>query len=301
MASQNVSEAFATILKHNLEHLLAWEDTARSGQDIEGVHQTRVAFRRMRSALQTFRAAVPRKITDHWSEEMRWLASELGAARDIDVFIDEALSPVLGLLAIAGEDKLTELALAYRAKSYERVRAMLAGERYLVFKKDFSAWVERRDWLHHEIPDKKRKRLDSNVGQFARRLLDRQERNVLEIGTHVDKDSSEQMHRLRIACKKLRYAAEFFIPLYSGMSEFIGHMKGLQDLLGIMNDVAVMENLLQHVMGGSTDPEVLHYAGAIVGWRTRQYHELKGTFDSRWDEFVHARHPWWHKTTNQDG
>ena len=45
------------------------------------------------------------------------------------------------------------------------------------------------------------------------------------------------MHKLRIECKKLRYAAEFFMPVFAGMDDFIGHMKGLQDLLGVMNDV----------------------------------------------------------------
>ncbi len=49
-ANQSVSEAFATIMRHNFEYLLQWEEAARSWEDIEGVHQFRVTVRRMRSA-----------------------------------------------------------------------------------------------------------------------------------------------------------------------------------------------------------------------------------------------------------
>ena len=51
------------------------------------------------------------------------------------------------------------------------------------------------------------------VGYNTRKVLDRQERRVLEAGAHVDKHDAEAMHRLRIECKKLRYAAEFFFPI----------------------------------------------------------------------------------------
>jgi CHAD domain-containing protein len=109
----------------------------------------------------------------------------------------------------------------------------------------------------------------------------------------VDRDVAEEMHQLRIQCKKLRYAAEFFTPLFDGMENFIGHMKGLQDLLGIMNDVAVMQHLLEDLLADTRDPEVLQYAGGLVGWRTRQYHEIKDSFDERWEELLNAKHPWW--------
>ena len=59
-ASQSVGEVFATILKHNFDHLAEWEQAARSWENIEGVHQVRVSFRRMRSALSAFRTAIPK-------------------------------------------------------------------------------------------------------------------------------------------------------------------------------------------------------------------------------------------------
>ena len=295
-SKQTVSECFATIMKHNFGYLALWEPAARSWEDIEGVHQLRVVFRRMRSATTTFRTAVPREATRKWSDEMRWLAGELGEARDMDVFIQEALGAVSGKLDLPGETDLLALAEAKRATAYERVRAMLDSERYALFKDGFSAWLDAGEWSSAEMSKKNRTRLDSNIVSYARKILDKQERRVLAHGARVDIFSADDMHRLRIECKKMRYAAEFFRPIFDGMDSFIQHMRGLQDLLGVMNDVAVMGKLLQGLLLDDPDQNAVVYAGGVVGWRTREYHDLLRTFDDCWNEFVHAKNPWWKKS-----
>jgi CHAD domain-containing protein len=292
---QTVSEAYQAILDHNFRDVLKWADTARNWDDIEGVHKVRVAFRRIRSAFSAFQRAIPKKATEHWSQETRWLAGELGMARDLDVFIDEGLGSIKGVLPLPGEEKLLELAKCRRAEAYEQVNAMLDSERFAQFKAEFPEWVKKRGWEQPPLSAKKQARMSKEVLPFSRKLLDRLERRVLEAGSHVDKTSAEEMHRLRIECKKLRYGAEFFVPIIKGLDDFIGHMKGLQDLLGVMNDVSVMKHLLEHILADETDPEVLQYAGGLVGWRTRHYHELLNSFEERWEEFVNAKHPWWTK------
>lgn len=296
---QTVSEAFQAVLRHNFDYLLEWEQAARSWEDIEGVHQVRVSFRRIRSAFSAFRAAIPKPASAYWSEHTRWLAGELGLARDLDVFITEGLVPIRGLLPLPGEDRLMELAEHHRALAYERVRVMFDSPQYAEFRRDFPVWVDAAAWEREPLKRKQEKKLHSELMPFSRKLLDRLERRVLEVGAHVDKYSPEQMHRLRIECKKLRYGAEFFMPIIPGLDEFICHMRGLQDLLGVMNDVSVMKQLLQQLLEGETDPEVLEYAGGLVGWRTRQFYELLNSFDDRWDEFTHAKHPWWSKNTGE--
>lgn len=294
-AGQTVSETLQVILRTNFEQLEEWEDAARSWEDIEGVHQTRVAFRRMRSALSIFRSAISRPVAKPWSDEMRDLANRLGRARDMDVFIDEALGGINGRLPLAGGDRLEHIARAFREHAYEDVRAMLDGEQYALFKRRYRDWVGVRAWEKAELKPKQRKRLAEENVLFARKLLDGQERRVLEAGTNVDKFAAEEMHRLRIECKKLRYAAEFFSPLFAGMEGFIGHMKGLQDLLGVMHDVSLLRDLLGEMLADVTDQEVLRYAGGLVGWRTHEYLQLLDGFDALWEEFVEAKHPWWRK------
>jgi CHAD domain-containing protein len=250
----------------------------------------------MRSALITFRSALPRESTRVWSDEMRWLAGELGDARDLDVFVEEALSAVSGRLPLAGEKELLALIQDRRTAAYDKVRAMLDGERYLVFKREFGDWLAGKQWLSADLKDKKRKRLAANVVPFSRKILDKLERKVLSQGSQIDVNAEEDMHQLRIECKKLRYAAEFFSPVFTGMDEFIGHMRGLQDLLGVMNDVMVMPGLLEGLFDGKQDRVAAEYAGGVVGWRTHEYYVLLEHFDDRWNEFVNAKHPWWKKS-----
>lgn len=295
-SNQSVSESFATILMHNFDFLADWEQAARSWQDIEGVHQLRVILRRMRSATTTFRTAVPKRCSGHWADEMRWLSGELGAARDLDVFIDETLGAVSGKLDLPGEKQLLALAEARRAMAYEQVRAMLDGDRYALFKEGFSNWLATEGWLTEETGSKTHTRLTSNIVPFARQILDKQERRVLSHGASVDVYSADDMHRLRIECKKMRYAAEFFSPLFTEMDSFIEHMRSLQDLLGVMNDVAVMGKLLDGLFADKPDQRAVEYAGGVVGWRTREYHDLLVSFDDRWNEFVDAKNPWWKKS-----
>jgi CHAD domain-containing protein len=247
----------------------------------------------MRSALTIFRPAIPKAVSGGWGEQMRELAGRLGKARDLDVFLDEALGRLREHLPLPGAGKLEALTRKRRDQAYKEVRAMLDGDAYERFKREFGGWVDARGWESAELDKKHRKRLEGRLLAFARMVLDRQERRVLEAGTHVDKHDAAAMHRLRIECKKLRYATEFFFPLFPGMDEFIGHMKGLQDLLGVMNDVAVMRGLLAEILAGTKDPEALQYAGGVVGWRTCYYYELLYDFEPRWEEFVEARHPWW--------
>ncbi|MCU7925193.1 MAG: CHAD domain-containing protein [Candidatus Thiodiazotropha sp. (ex Dulcina madagascariensis)] len=294
---QTVSEAFEAILRHNFNYLQEWEQAARSWDNIEGVHQTRVSFRRMRSALSAFRSAVPRKISKTWSEDFRYLANQLGRARDLDVFIDEGLGAVQGKLPLRGEESISAIAHRHRELAYQSVNAMLDSDRYAQFKTTFPAWLDGKEWEQADLKIKHRKTLSSNIVPFSRKLLDGLERRVLEAGSHVDKESAQAMHQLRIECKKLRYAAEFFIPVLSGLDEFISHMKRLQDLLGIMNDVSVMQHILKVMLEDEDHHEVFEYAGGLVGWRTRQYYEILDTFDDRWEELINAKHPWWRKHT----
>ncbi|MCB1852148.1 MAG: CHAD domain-containing protein [Gammaproteobacteria bacterium] len=293
---QTASEAVAVIFSYYFDYLLSWEESAKSWDDIEGVHQLRVSYRKLRSAFSLFRDAIPKAVTRPWNEEIRWIAGEMGMARDLDVFIDEGLGAITGKLPFNGEQKLVELAKEARAKAYrEHVCPMLESERYARFKTGFQQWIAGREWENAELKKKQRTNLQAKLGKYARMLLDKQERQVLEQGSNIDRSNASEMHRLRIECKKLRYAADFFKPLYPDLDEFINHMKGLQDILGVMNDISVMHHLLNSLLTDSNDHEILEYAGAIVGWRTCEFYHQLENFDRYWDEFTEATHPWWKK------
>lgn len=289
---QTVSESLETILRHNFMYLLEWEQTARTWESIRGVHQMRVAFRRMRSALYVFRSALPRSTRKKWQKEVRYLASRLGRARDLDVLIDEGLNAVEGKLTLRGQEKLTALAYQHRQVAYEQVIEMLDSDRYATFKREFSAWINARQWEHEELKKKSRKNLSMNINPFSRKILDKLVSRALGTGDPVDQESVKDMHLLRIEFKKLRYAAEFFAPIIEGLDDFIFHLKKLQDLLGVMNDVLVMQGLLEHMLENETDHDLIEYAGGLVGWRTHEYYEMLDTFEDRMQILVATKNAW---------
>jgi CHAD domain-containing protein len=97
------------------------------------------------------------------------------------------------------------------------------------------------------------------------------------------------MHQLRIACKKLRYAAEFFKPIIPGLDEYIRHLKQLQDVLGTLNDVSVVCRLLKELLAGQSDPDVFGHTCAMVAWRTREGCTLLASFEKRRQAFMKQR------------
>ncbi|MEO5345969.1 MAG: CHAD domain-containing protein [Magnetococcus sp. YQC-9] len=292
---QTTSEAFGLILKHNLGTLREMAPIAYRGEEIEGVHQARVSLRRMRSALGLFRKAIPRTITDPWSQEMQWIANTMGAARDLDVFISEGLKVMTGRIPLeSGEKKLTTLANERREEAYHQVRAMLDSERYKSFMKGFSRWLDDAGWNRGDLPEDARRRMNRGIRVYAASVLNKRMSLTLAHGERIADMDHVELHVLRIECKKLRYAMEFFMPLFAekGMASFGQHLKGLQDVLGVMNDVAVMPGLLEKILAGNTDLETLQYAGAIIGWRSRQYEEVRGLLDIRWADFSSSAMPW---------
>ena len=284
-----VSAALGEILRSSFDEMARWESKARSWDDIEGVHQMRVNCRRMRAALRSFRSAVPNAVSVSWSDELGWLAGQLADARDLDVFITEALTPVADQLSLPGRDHLLSLAEQRRTAAYDAVRATLDSDRYGRFKQDFPAWFEARDWEQADLSEKQRKNLDTKIDKYARKLLYRLDSKVLESGAGLDRNDAEQMHRLRIECKKLRYAAEFFAPIIPDLDAYIRHLRQLQDVLGTLNDVSVMCRLLKELLAGQSDPDAFGYACEMVAGRTREGCRLLASFEKRWQAFAKQR------------
>src|SRR4051794_36738251 len=100
-AGCTVGEALGRILSAALRHWLDNEPAAIAGRQPEGVHQTRVALRRLRSALALFEDALTPDALERWDGELRWLLGTLGPARDLDVLAGDLLPP---LLEACGED-----------------------------------------------------------------------------------------------------------------------------------------------------------------------------------------------------
>lgn len=294
----SVSAAFETILRHCYAQALGNIAAAEDGRDPEGVHQLRVALRRLRSALALFAPVLADEHRDWLGGEAKWLADALGSARDWDVFLAELLAPVAA--ATPADPALAALADAARreqARGYDRAREALAAPRATRLLLDLGAWIEEGGW-RHGVAGPAAKALDSPVRDFADTLLDRLYRKARKRGRGFAGLPAEERHRVRIALKKLRYAVEFFLALYPEKSgrRFRKALADLQDRLGHLNDVTVARALLDRLAPEPDAPETAetlrHAAGLVVGWHGRGLADGEPETRAAWAEFVAAKRFW---------
>jgi CHAD domain-containing protein len=291
------AEALADIVLSGIIHLRGNEACVLAGAHEEGVHQMRVATRRLRSCLIIYEDLLPAEERRHLVKELKWLIGELGPARDWDVFLAEILGPVikdlpdettLGLLRSEAEDQ--------RDRGYKRARAAIQSERYVGLALLLSAWARGHRWHEHASGDGPPE-LFVPASVFARKVIDERYQEVLRAGNAFESLSEEERHGLRIEIKKLRYAVEFFGSLYpkTKLAGYLAALKKLQDGLGANNDLAVARKLLAGATKSArrkAKGRLSYAAGVVVGWHSHVSGDRERDLIKVWQGFRHGDPLW---------
>ena len=282
-------DAFITVINTCLHHAAANQPAVLDRQ-IEGVHQMRVGFRRLRSGLKLFRPLISREASAKWVEEIRWLNSFLGPARDWDVFLDEGMPPVFSHFPRKRSLLLFRVkAEAIRQNHYRSLRQILIEPRYPQLIKGLADWLTQRAW-RDGMDHGQRQRLAQPALEFAARLLEHHHRRVAKRADEFAKLSAERRHALRICIKELRYALDFFASFYPAptVKAYLSGMARLQDCLGIMNDIAVTQRLFAEAQLSTASAA----RQVIEGWYGCQLHVHEGQFADIWQRFTECERPW---------
>ena len=255
-------EAFRATLLDCLAQITANAATLRSARSVEGLHQLRVAFRRLEVALGAF----GREFRQDWLEELRGrakvLLGRLSPARDLDVFVGKLLADPPKSGVRDGLVQLRSRAESARDKAWATVATCIGSVDFDLFADDIAALAA------SQLPLTRSRRLP----RTAERVLDRQLKRVKRRARIAKSEEEGDVHRLRIALKKLRYTSEFFAPLYSkkDVARYLQKLRGLQNHLGDLNDVANVRSVIGDLVrekGKKEDDGAMRYAaGAMVGW-----------------------------------
>ncbi|MCA8908024.1 MAG: CHAD domain-containing protein [Rhodospirillaceae bacterium] len=292
-AKATVDEAFSVIVVDCVRHWVANQAAAADGRHPEGVHQMRVALRRLRSAVQVFRDVLAPERYETLAEESKWLADELGDARDWDVFDEELLAPVrAGLGDDADLAQLSGHVDRFRSAGGDRARAAIASGRAAGLLVDLWHWIEQKGW-RGEADGEQRAVLDGRIVGFADRLLDAAHRRAMKAGKGFRKLSPAGRHKVRIRMKRLRYLSEFFAELYPAKRTkgYLKAMEALQSALGHLNDVAVAQARLAEL--AAADPATARAAGLVLGWHGRGAVDVDSDLVKSWEQFAETS-PFWH-------
>ena len=294
-AEHTIDDVIALLLGASQHHLLANQTVADSGRDPEGVHQMRVALRRLRTACTLLHREVGSPTLQAFAGEARWMAQVLGAAREWDVLVTDTLrGPMLALNSTIDFDGLRRAAEPHRTAAYTALREALAGGRYNRYHLSLSRWIGCRGW-RNDLDSGSLAVLLEPAPLLADRVLTRLHRKALRRGVGFRHLEPEARHKLRIALKKLRYATEFFCGLYGESAEirsYLGCLAKLQNALGHANDAAMTQPLVSILASDPVAAEVQRTIGAVIGWQARDRIVIDKTLHKHWRRF-RATPPFW--------
>lgn len=285
-----VWDAFRAVMGNCLEQVLANDAPIRIARDMEGVHQMRVALRRLRAAISVFAPILEPDAAEPIAEDLRELQQRFGPARDWDVFLDETLAPMLVRLGQGhGLGELQRAAERARDQAYDTAVEVLGRAVLTDLVLRIEAWI-----LRSTPPNA----AGLSALDFARQTLRKRWRKVVKAAGDGPLSLSEpELHALRIEIKKLRYAGDFFRGLFPSrrIDPVLASAAALQDCLGGLNDAVIAQSLMDTL----PKPQAAKAAGLakeaqllLSGWQEgRIARELPG-LDAAWTDFVKARKPW---------
>ncbi len=288
-AEHVVDDVIALLLGTCWHHLLKNQAVAEAGSDPEGVHQMRVALRRLRTICALFRRDIPSPAFQTVNSEARWLMQQLGPAREWDVFAETTITRLVAAAPDVDFGGLREAVERQRKSSYAALQTVLADPRCSRFLLSLGQLVESRGW-RNEIDSEALAALSLPMPTLANKILARLHRKALRRGAHFRQLNVDAQHDLRIDLKKLRYAAEFFLPLYATQARarrYARRLARLQTSLGRVRDIASTRVLLDTIR--QEDQPALHLAiGAVAGWQAHDQIAAARTLRKRWRRFKAA-------------
>jgi len=292
----SLAEAGRKVLRFHFAQMLLHEAGTLQGDDIEELHDMRVATRRMRAAFEVFGDAYKKKALKPHLKRLRATGRALGQVRDLDVFMEKARA----YLGDQPEDQAAGLGPLLQAWDADReakrvhLVSYLNGRSYAEFKREFYTFLSTPGAGAHPIPEEEP--IPYRVRDVAPVLIYTRLAAADSYEAILQNATLEQLHSLRIEFKKLRYTVEFFQEVLGKQAkEVIAVLKKMQDHLGDLNDAQVATQILRDFLGQwdlhqatlpvneRQSPEPIM---AYLSARYAERYHLMVTFQDAWDCFT---------------
>ncbi|NPV48475.1 MAG: CHAD domain-containing protein [Armatimonadetes bacterium] len=235
---QALSQAAAAILAVKLPEVLSYEEPARKG-DIDGIHDMRVAAKRLREAARVLKPALPAEARKRLLKEVERLNDSLGLVRDRDVIgesfaairkRDPRTTPLDGLCTHLAEE---------RRRYHKDLLAFLDDLHASGFAEFYARTMDDMVALSPEG--------QPTIMAFAREAIEARLTDTEQNWETASRPwNVSEFHRQRIRVKKLKYAIEPFstllpqelLPIYDQIAD-------LQELMGLVHDCDVQHEVLE--------------------------------------------------------
>lgn len=283
-AGASVGESLRLLTAHLADVILYWAPIAPVGDAPEPVHQMRVAVRRLRAVLNAYDEICSGAEMSELAQALQALAKRLGDARDWDVFLQTTGNAVRQ--AFAGDPRIAALldsAARKRAAAYAALRHFVGGEEWRLLSLRLAMVPATQPWVDAGLPEQA-ELLAAPARDFAAHTLERLHRKVQRAGAALDALAPAELHAVRKRAKKLRYAAEFFAPLFAHkkVRRFLERLEELQEALGTVNDGHVAADLTAQLGQGA---HRAFAAGVVQGYVAAAGGEASSKAAKRWQKY----------------
>ncbi|MCU1457522.1 MAG: hypothetical protein JWL73_1614, partial [Actinomycetia bacterium] len=277
-----VADVVQASVASGVERLLANDPIIRTSDDPEGIHQARVATRRLRSDLRTFRPVIDARWSEPLRAELKWLGEEIGRVRDADV--------LLGLLQTKAADVPSDARAAaqvlvgrlskMRDRDRDALLQAMASERYAKLLDRLVEGAAAPVMRHPDDATPARKA----VGKLAGRPWKQLRKRVRRLG---EEPSDTDLHEVRKRAKQARYALEAIAPVAGRRAaEHGARIAELQDVLGDLHDAVVAAGWLHDAARDTDDPDVAFTAGLMAASFGADRLRLRAEWKPRWKRVV---------------
>jgi CHAD domain-containing protein len=280
-----IADVVRRALAASAVRLLMHDPGVRAGNDPEAVHQARVATRRLRSDLRTFRDVVDAAWAGPLRDELKWIGSALGAVRDAEV-LSERLRSRVPRLPESERDEADDVIEGLEGSRIEARDALLGSMRA-------PRYVELLDSVVDAAHDPRV--VDEAASSPLRDLLAPVlERPWKHLETAIDDldshPSDEQLHAARIRAKRVRYAAEAVAPVFGKTArKFAEAAADLQDVLGEHQDAVVAGAWLREEKAGKH----AFVAGELAAFEREAAGAARAEWPAAWKSLARKRLRFW--------
>lgn len=304
-AQDPMSEAGRKVFRFHFQRMLHNEPGTRCGEDIDALHDMRVATRRMRAAVRVFGAYYDQAAFRPHLKGLRRTGRALGAVRDLDVFREKVLAYLTSLSDSEPADMKDLLSTleTRREAARERMVRYLDSGKYRKFVAQFAEFVETEGQGSLPMvpnggePEPYRVCHVAPVAVYERLAAVR----AYDEWVSIPEPPLTRLHSLRITCKRLRYTLEFFGEVLGGETNtLIRKVVGIQDHLGDLQDAVVASEILRSFLvwgtwgdettgaqsAGSREPEASPGVTAYLAATHLSLQELLDSFPRAWQGIV---------------
>jgi triphosphatase len=242
--SSTMRELTVRILQRQWQALSSQESGVREADDVEAVHDMRVATRRLRAALRLYEGVYPPR-GEEVRQQLAELADALGAERDLDLQLAE-LRTWQAEANDADRQAFDGLIAALAPQRAEARHALL----HVFEGGHFESLAGNVQRLLSESMEPDRPAALQPLGDVVPRLVKREYRKLRrQADEALETTEPAALHQTRIRGKRVRYAVEFVGEVYGRPADrFIRAMTEQQDVLGDHQDAQVGSHRLESMV-----------------------------------------------------